>query len=129
MDSLKEFLKAILTQEDCEKYSVRSEPKKEETTIYKELPNKVKEQGKVLGQVEHHRNVLTPSFASNNGCYRSSWLATRSCNKRLTRFRRRLRLRRILVCVSPLCPLSCWSPPPSPPPPLAHHHPHLNSMN
>ena len=58
MDSLKEFLKAILTQEDCEKYRVRSEPKKEETTIYQELANKVKEQGKVLGQVEHHRNVV-----------------------------------------------------------------------
>ena len=59
MDWLKEFLKAILSQEDYEKYSGRLEPppKKEETTIYQELANKVKEQD-VLVQVDHHRNVV-----------------------------------------------------------------------
>ena len=33
-------------------------PKKEETKIYQELANKVKEEGNALGQVEHHRNVV-----------------------------------------------------------------------
>ena len=60
MDHLKEFLKGILTQEHCEMCCARLEPppEKVDTTIFQELANKVKEQGKVLEQVEHHRNVV-----------------------------------------------------------------------
>ena len=60
VDWLKNFLKAILSPEDYEKYSARLElpPKKEETTIYQDLATKVKEHGQIFGQVEHLRNVV-----------------------------------------------------------------------
>ena len=60
VDLVRDFLKAILTNEDKAKYSAQLEPppKREEPTFYQDLANKLKEHGKVLGQVEHHRNVV-----------------------------------------------------------------------
>ena len=49
----------ILSSEDYAKKSAQLEPpKREEPTIYQDLANKFKEHGKVLSQVEHHRNVV-----------------------------------------------------------------------
>ena len=49
----------ILTNEDYAKYSAQLEPpEREEPTIYQDLANKLKEHGKVLSQVEHHRGVV-----------------------------------------------------------------------
>ena len=79
------------------------------------LKNRVRSWGR-LNTID--RNVVRDVDAKLR---KQQGFATRSCNKRLTRFRRRLRLRRIPVCVSLLCPLLailCWSPPPP-----------LNSMN
>ena len=59
VDLVRELLKNILTNEDYAKYSARLEPpKREEPTIYQDLANKLKEHGKVLSQVEHHRGVV-----------------------------------------------------------------------
>ena len=59
VDLVRELLKSILSNEDYEKYSAQLEPpKREEPTIYQDLANKLKEHGKVLGQVEHHRGVV-----------------------------------------------------------------------
>ena len=65
VDLLMDFLKAILSPEDFEKYRARLEPpqKKEETTIYQDLANKDKEHGKILRQVEHQRNVVRDAEA------------------------------------------------------------------
>ena len=65
VDLLMDFLKAILSPEDFAKYSARLEPppRKEETAIYQDLANKVKEHGKILRQVEHHRNVVRDAEA------------------------------------------------------------------
>ena len=38
-------------------------PKEEETTIYQDLANKVKEDGKILGQGKHHRHVVRDAEA------------------------------------------------------------------
>ena len=59
VDLVRELLKNILTNEDYAKYSAQLEPpKREEPTIYQDLANKLKEHGKVLSQVEHHRGVV-----------------------------------------------------------------------
>ena len=60
VDLVRDFLNAILTNEDFAKYSAQVEPppKREEPTFYQDLANKLKEHGKVWGQVEHHRNVV-----------------------------------------------------------------------
>ena len=59
VDLVRELLKSILTNEDYAKYSAQLEPpKREEPTIYQDLANKLKEHGKVLSQVEHHRGVV-----------------------------------------------------------------------
>ena len=49
----------ILTIDDNAKKSARLEPpKREEPTIFQDLASKYKEHGKVLSQVQHHRNVF-----------------------------------------------------------------------
>ena len=59
VDLVRDLLKNILSSDDYAKYSARLEPpKREEPTIYEDLANKFKEHGKVLSQVEHHRNVV-----------------------------------------------------------------------
>ena len=59
VDLVRELLKSILSSEDYAKYSAQLEPpKREEPTIYQDLANKLKEHGKVLSQVEHHRSVV-----------------------------------------------------------------------
>ena len=65
VDWLKDFLQAILSPEDCKKHSARLEPppKKEETTIYQDMPNKVKEHGEILEKYEHQRNVVRDAEA------------------------------------------------------------------
>ena len=59
VDLVRELLKNILSSDDCAKYGAQLEPpKREEPTIYQDLAHKFKEHGKVLSQVEHHRNVV-----------------------------------------------------------------------
>ena len=58
VDLIRELLKQLLSEEDCAKYSLQLEPKREELTIHQDLAHKFKEHGKVLRQVEHHRSVV-----------------------------------------------------------------------
>ena len=66
VDLMMDFLKAILTPEDYDKYSARLQPpppRQEESWIYQDLANKDKEHSKILRQVEHHRNVVRDAEA------------------------------------------------------------------
>ena len=61
-----DFLKAILTPEDFDKYSAKLQPpppRQEESTIYQDLAKKDKEHKNILRQVEHHMTVLRDAEA------------------------------------------------------------------
>ena len=69
VDLMMDFLKAILTPEDFEKYSARiqpPQPRQEESSIYQDLAYKDKEHDKILRQVEHHRTVVRDAEAKLN---------------------------------------------------------------
>ena len=95
VDLLKDFLRQFFSPGDFDRYMAMMEPEptKEKPPIHQELTNRVQEKGKVLGQIEHHRNV--PSSSITKSCCKGFWTVTSSWNKKLICFRGKLRLWRL----------------------------------